>query len=157
MLGNRVIDRIKALLTGRAPAPDASARDELTFACVMLLAEAARMDQAIDEREIGVMERLLGERFKLGGETARALIDAAIKRADGSNRFFTYTQQVKDGLNAEDRVRMIEMLWEVVLADGKLDPYEDNLLRRVAGLIHVSDAESGAVRQRVKARLAAAS
>jgi uncharacterized tellurite resistance protein B-like protein len=44
-----------------------------------------------------------------------------------------------------------------VLADERLDPYEDNLLRRVAGLIHVSDAESGAARQRVKARMAAAS
>ncbi|MGD9743872.1 MAG: TerB family tellurite resistance protein [Dongiaceae bacterium] len=151
-----MIDRIKALLSGRTPAPGANAREDLTFACVMLLAEAARMDEAIDEREIGAMERLLSDRFSLGRETARALIDAAIKRADGSNRFFSYTQQVKDGLDAEGRIRMVEMLWEVVLADGKLDPYEDNLLRRVAGLIHVSDAESGAARQRVKARLAAA-
>jgi uncharacterized tellurite resistance protein B-like protein len=93
----------------------------------------------------------------LGRETATALIEAALARAEASNRFFAYTQRVKDGFDEAERVRMIEMMWEVVLADGRLDPYEDNLLRRVAGLIHVSDAASGAARQRVKARLAAAS
>jgi len=152
-----VIERIKALLAGRPVEPRRDGRDELTFACVMLLVEAARMDQRIDPRERAVIERLLGERFGLGRETAKALIDTALAEAEASNRFFAHTQRVKDGLEAAERVRMIEMLWEVVLADGRLDPYEDNLLRRVAGLIHVSDAESGAARQRVKARLAAAS
>jgi uncharacterized tellurite resistance protein B-like protein len=152
-----VIERIKALLAGRPVGPRQEGPDELTFACVMLLVEAARMDQRIDARERATIERLLAERFGLGRELAAGLIDAAAAKAEASNRFFAYTQAVKDGFDAEDRVRMIEMLWEVVLADERLDPYEDNLLRRVAGLIHVSDAESGAARQRVKARMAAAS
>jgi len=152
-----VIERIKALLAGRPVEPRQEEPDELTFACVMLLVEAARMDQRIDPRERAAIERLLAERFELGRDLAASLIDTALARAETSNRFFAYTQAVKDGLDAGGRVRMIEMLWEVVLADGRLDAYEDNLLRRVAGLIHVSDAESGAARQRVKARLAAAS
>lgn len=152
-----VIERIKALLAGRPVEPRQAGHEALTFACVMLLVEAARMDQRIDPRERTVIERLLAERYGLGRETATALIEAAFAKAETSNRFFAYTQAVKDGLDAAERVRMVEMLWEVVLADGRLDPYEDNLLRRVAGLIHVSDAESGAARQRVRARLAAAS
>jgi uncharacterized tellurite resistance protein B-like protein len=150
-----VIERIKALLAGRPVEPQPEGQDELTFACVMLLVEAARMDQRIDPRERAVIERLLAERFGLGREAATALIEAALARAEASNRFFDYTRHVKDGLDEAGRVRMIEMMWEVVLADGRLDPYEDNLLRRVAGLIYVSDAESGAARQRVKARRAA--
>jgi uncharacterized tellurite resistance protein B-like protein len=152
-----VIERIKALLAGRPVGPRQEEPDELTFACVMLLAEAARMDQRIDPRERAAIERLLTERFGLGRDLVEGLIETTLAKAEASNRFFAYTQAVKDGLDAGGRVRMIEMLWEVVLADGRLDAYEDNLLRRVAGLIHVSDAESGAARQRVKARLAAAS
>lgn len=152
-----MIERIKALLAGRPVGPRQEEPDELTFACVMLLVEAARMDQRIDARERATIERLLTERFGIGRDLVAGLIETALARAEASNRFFAYTQAVKDGLDAGGRVRMIEMLWEVVLADGRLDAYEDNLLRRVAGLIHVSDAESGAARQRVKARLAAAS
>jgi uncharacterized tellurite resistance protein B-like protein len=53
----------------------------------------------------------------------------------------------------EDRVRILEMLWEVAYADGALDPEEDALLRRIAGLIHVSDRDRGLARQRVLLRL----
>ncbi len=51
------------------------------------------------------------------------------------------------------RIRLIEMLWEVAYADGKLDPDEDVLLRRVAGLIYISDEDRIAARQRVLSRI----
>ena len=52
-----------------------------------------------------------------------------------------------------ERVELVEMLWEVVYADGRVDPFEANLLRRIGGLIYVSDRERGAARKRVAARL----
>ena len=48
---------------------------------------------------------------------------------------------------------MIEMLWQVAFADGNVDMYESNLIRRVAGLIFVSDVERGRAKKRVQARL----
>jgi uncharacterized tellurite resistance protein B-like protein len=51
------------------------------------------------------------------------------------------------------RIRLIEMMWEVAYADGKLDPEEDVLLRRVAGLIYISDEDRVAARQRVLSRI----
>ena len=48
---------------------------------------------------------------------------------------------------------MIEMLWEVVYADGTLDDFESNMMRRVAGLLYVNDRESGEARKRVQARM----
>ena len=64
---------------------------------------------------------------------------------------------MKDGFSHDERVRMIEMLWEVVLADDEIHDHEANLLRRVAGLIYVSDRESGDARKRVLDRRRAAS
>jgi uncharacterized tellurite resistance protein B-like protein len=56
-------------------------------------------------------------------------------------------------MDPQQRIVLIEMLWEVAYADGVLDPEEDVLLRRVAGLIYVSDADRVAARQRVLQRL----
>ena len=59
----------------------------------------------------------------------------------------------RQSFSPAERIDLMEMLWEVVYADGRLDEYEANLLRRIAGLIHVGDGDSGAARKRVLARL----
>lgn len=148
-----MISRIKALLTGFGPERSPRAGGEIAFAAAVLLAEAARMDQRVDPAERQVIETRLAQRFGLTAGEARTLLDEALATAEAGNRFFAFTQQVKDGLSPEDRIKLVEMLWEVVYADGRLDPYEDNLMRRIAGLIHVSDAESGLARKRVLARI----
>ena len=60
---------------------------------------------------------------------------------------------VKDGFDQEERIRLIEMLWEVAYADGELHDYEASLMRRITGLLYISDRDSGEARQRVLARL----
>ena len=60
---------------------------------------------------------------------------------------------IKDRYTPEERIGMIEMLWQVAFADGNVDMYESNLIRRVAGLIYVSDIERGRAKKRVQARL----
>jgi uncharacterized tellurite resistance protein B-like protein len=64
-----------------------------------------------------------------------------------------FTTAIKDGFEPAERVELIEMLWEVVYADGQLHDYEASLLRRIAGLLYVSDRNSGEARKRVLARL----
>jgi uncharacterized tellurite resistance protein B-like protein len=65
-----------------------------------------------------------------------------------STQFFPFTRQIVQRISHEDRAHILEMMWEVAYADGVLDPQEDALLRRIAGLIHVSDRERGLARQR---------
>ena len=68
-------------------------------------------------------------------------------------RFFPFTRQIVQKISPEDRVHILEMMWEVAYADGVLDPHEDALLRRIAGLIHVSDQDRGAARKRAVEKL----
>jgi uncharacterized tellurite resistance protein B-like protein len=86
----------------------------------------------------------------------RALVEEAEATVRHSTQFFPFTQQICKQLQPEARAQIIEMLWEVAYADGVLDPQEDMLLRRIAGLIYVSDGERGAARKRALAKLAAA-
>ncbi len=65
----------------------------------------------------------------------------------------TIARTVRDHFDGDERIRMMEMLWAVVYADGELDDFESNMMRRVAGLLYVDDRASGEARKRVLARI----
>lgn len=149
-----MIGRIREFLAGAGqPAPGRRAVEELRLAAAALLVEAARMDGVFGESERATVRRLLEDRFALPADEANELLEMAEAETMRSTHLFGFTQTVKNGYAPEERVAMIEMLWEVAYADGELHHYEANLLRRVAGLIHVPDPVSGAARKRVLARL----
>jgi uncharacterized tellurite resistance protein B-like protein len=143
-----MIDRMLDFLTGRKTPALASQPDELELAVAALLIEAARMDDQFDGAERATIERLLAERFDLTADALHALMDAAEAAVRQSTQFFPFTRQIVQRISHEDRAHILEMMWEVAYADGVLDPQEDALLRRIAGLIHVSDRERGLARQR---------
>ena len=151
-----MIERVLDFLTGRAPPPARASGDELATAVAALLIEAARMDDDFDDAERATIERLLAEKFGLAPDEVRALVAEAEKAVRDSTQFFPFTQEICRRMAPEARVQIIEMLWEVAYADGVLDPQEDMLLRRIAGLIYVPDGERGDARKRALAKLAAA-
>lgn len=146
-----VIDRIKRLLS--APETVPTRRDDLQIAVAVLLVEAARMDDTFDEYERGTVEHLLEQKFQLSHDEAQGLLKLAEETAERSHQLHPFTRLAVERMDPKRRIRLIEMLWEVAYADGKLDPDEDVLLRRVAGLIYVSDEDRIAARQRVLKRL----
>jgi uncharacterized tellurite resistance protein B-like protein len=146
-----VIDRIKKLLAAPEGAP--KKRDELQVAVAVLLIEAARMDDTFDESERTAIEQMLEHKFEITHEETRALIALAEETAKRSHQLHPFTRLTVERMEPKRRIRLIEMLWEVAYTDGKLDPDEDVLLRRVAGLIYISDEDRVAARQRVLKRM----
>jgi uncharacterized tellurite resistance protein B-like protein len=147
-----MIERLKAWLK-EAEEPRESDRDGLKLAVAALLMEAAEVDGSLETRERDAVVRLLEERFGLAATAADALAAAAERKAEQSTQIFGLTQIINERFSHERRVELLEMLWEVVYADGVLDPLEDSLLRRVGGLIDVSDHERGEAKLRVLKRL----
>jgi uncharacterized tellurite resistance protein B-like protein len=145
-----MFDRILDLLK---PDDAPRAETEIHIAVAALLVEAARMDDHFDPAERTAIRKMLARRFALDGAAVERLIASAEGAADRSSALYRFTRVVAERFDPAARVGMIEMLWEVAYADGVLDPDEDALIRRVAGLIFVEDHERGAARQRVLARL----
>ena len=142
---------------GGASAPAGTpAHEEPRVAVAALLVEAARMHELVSAEERAVIERLLAARFDLDAAAVAGLVRLAENRADRAVELFQFTRRLVPALDEGERIELIEMLWEVALADGQLDALEDSLIRRIAGLVHVSDQARGAARQRVLARRAAA-
>ena len=150
-----MLDRLHRLLTGRPPEapPAAHSFEERQLAAAALLVEAATMDSSFDAAERGRIAELVQERFALGADEALDLIAEAERAVAASVQWHGFTSAIKDGFDHAERVALIEMLWEVAYADGRLHDYEASLLRRIAGLLYVSDRESGEARKRVLARL----
>lgn len=147
-----MIDRILEALRGTRPASLAKA-DDLQTAVAALLVEAARMDDAFSDSERDAIRRILAERFDLTAAETDRLLAGAESEADQSVQLYRFIRQVTDRFSPVERIGLIEMMWEVAYADGRLDPDEDALLRRVAGLVHVSDRERGEARLEVLRRL----
>jgi uncharacterized tellurite resistance protein B-like protein len=127
--------------------------DELRLALTALLVEAACSDDRFNEAERAAIGKLIERRFNLSHVDALALLAAAETTASKSAELFHFTRIINERLSLEQRVELIEMLWEVAYADRVLDEYEDSLLRRIGGLIYVPDRERAMARQRVLERL----
>ncbi|MBO88471.1 MAG: hypothetical protein CMP14_03030 [Rickettsiales bacterium] len=152
-----MISGLKKLLFGNdddaeAVAPGAHADPALHHAAAGLLVEAALLDGDYHDEEKQRIEILLRERFELEQSATSKLMAAAEEAAADRVELHTITKTVRNHFSEEERVKMIEMLWEVVYADGGLDDFEANMMRSVTGLLYVSDRESGDARKRVLAR-----
>jgi len=123
------------------------------LAAAALLVEAAQMDDTFDERERGKILDLVTTRFGLRREEGESLIDAAEDAVARSIQLHGFTRTIKSAFDHEERVELLEMLWEVAYVDGKLHDYEANLIRRITGLLQISDRESGSARKRALQRL----
>lgn len=143
-----MINRLLDFISGREAPPLAESPDDLEHAVAALLIEAARMDEKFDAAERTIIERLLSDKFDLPPQAVNSLIEAAERTVQNSTQYFPFTRKICDRLSTDERVHIIEMLWKVAYSDGILDPYEDTLLRQIAGLIHVSDRDRGLARRR---------
>ncbi|HWI25454.1 MAG TPA: TerB family tellurite resistance protein [Stellaceae bacterium] len=146
-----MFDRLKAWLAEGGREAQGEAEPELAVAA--LLMEAAHVDGHLDEPERAAVRRILEQRFSLDEGAVRELTAAAERQAERSTQLFGMTRLLSERFSRDRRIEVIEMLWEVAYADGKLDPLEDAMLRRVAGLVDVSDHERGEAKLRVLRRL----
>ena len=147
-----MIDRLKSFLLGN---PEKTPREfgDLQVAVVALLIRAATSDARFGAEERDTIRRIAADSFGLTPEAVLSLVREAEGEESETLDLHRWAQAIKRAYSEEERVGVIEKMWEVVYADGVLDDYEANLLRRVAGLIYVPDRESGQARQRVIARL----
>ena len=151
-----MIDSIRAWISRSGPNSRNTsdpAQSELQLALTALLIEAAYSDDHFDGPERAVIARLIERRFNLLPSDVRTLLATGEAAATESVELFHFTRIINERLSYEERVELIEMMWEVAYADRVLDEYEDSLLRRVGGLIYVPDPERGMARQRVLRRL----
>lgn len=141
-------------LLRRLTAPDPAPLDfaDARLALAALLVRIARADGHYADVEIARIEALLARRYALSPSDAAALRADAETLEEEAPDTVRFTRAIKDAVPFDDRARVIESLWEIVLADGARDAEEDALLRLVAPMLGINDRDSNLARQRVERR-----
>ncbi len=150
-----MFDKIKALLRESGlKAGTHTAFSERDIAIAALLLEAADTDGDHSDDEHKALQDLIVAKLGHTPAAALQLLDTARLRQREAVELFRFTDAAKRAMSETERGSLVEMLWEVVYADGVLDPFEDRLIRSVAALLHVPDRLRAEARQRVLARRA---
>jgi uncharacterized tellurite resistance protein B-like protein len=135
-----------------APQTNPMADTDARRALGALLVRLAKVDGIYHFAEVALIDRILSQRYGLNPVEAaklRAECEAIEHDAPDTVRF---TRAIKDAVAFDDRIGVIEAMWQIVLADGMRDAGEDALMRMAAPLLGVSDQDSNMIRQSIEAR-----
>ena len=143
-----VFDRVKALFAGSI---DDVNPDDVPLATAVILLELSMTDNSFEPLEMQAILKLLSRKFGCTMTEARMLVQQAEEKLDGKDHFYKFSKMLKDNLDDRGREGIVEMLWQVVYVDGTLDDYEAAMMRKIAGMLYVSDKRSGEIRKMVQA------
>jgi len=129
--------------------PSQFADDDYRLAAAALLVHAAAIDGEMSQSERDKLHAVVKRRFALDDALADELIDKATLAEHEAVDLYHFTSLLNRVLDEEGRARIIEMMWEIVYADGRRDELEDNLLWRAADLLGVSQRQRIELRQRI--------
>jgi uncharacterized tellurite resistance protein B-like protein len=129
--------------------PSQFADNDYRLAAVALLVHAATIDGDMSQRERDTLHAVVKRRFALDDALTDELIDKATAAEQEAVDLYHFTSLLNRVLDEEGRAKVVEMMWEIVYADGARDELEDNLLWRAADLLGVSQGERIALRQRI--------
>ena len=123
--------------------------DNKNILIAALLVHAAKIDDNYTNAEKELIKKALIELNSISQSEAGELLINAEKKEQESNQIVEFTKEVKKS-SMEFRLKIIEIIWKIVYSDGTNDSYESNLIRRLCGLLYVSDKDSGMIKLKVK-------
>jgi uncharacterized tellurite resistance protein B-like protein len=155
-----LLESLKKLFEGRiapelSPASPEAREHGLRLAAAALLFEVVRADAVVKDEERTVMRAAIQSTFGLTGEEGQELVRLAEEASRRSPSVYEFTQTVDRELPLEDKKRLVELLWLVAFADATKDAHEEQMVRRIAGLLHVPhpDFIDAKIRAREESRL----
>ena len=113
-----------------------------------LLIHAAKIDENYTIKEEEIIKQTL---IKIGadGKNIENLIQKAKEIEENSNQILDFTKEIK-AIEEKDKIKIIETLWRIIYSNDDMDIFEDNLMRRLAGLLYIDSKTMGNIKEKVK-------
>lgn len=140
------------LMSGDSAKEDADTTDDTRLAAAALLVHASTIDGYIEEAETERLQSVLKDRYGLSVDQMHELVVAAERSERDAVDIYSFTSKLKKALAEEERLEIIEMMWEIAFADGEVHGYEENLIWRTAELLGISSRERIRARKKVEAQ-----
>jgi uncharacterized tellurite resistance protein B-like protein len=143
------IRRLIAELSDGGKHPTHFDENDCRVAAAALLVHSATIDGGVSEAERVKLHAVIKQRFNLDDDATDELIAKATEAERQAIDLYRFTSRLNRALDEQGRARLIEMMWQVVFADGTVTEFEDNLMWRAADLLGISRDERIALRERV--------
>ena len=142
-----MINLLKNILNNQNSQEDKNNSKNLQLLCGLMI-EAAYTDGQIEVNELNKIKLSLIDVFNEDPKEVNAALEEAKKNKNNSNSLHYYTSYINKNFDDDKKLLLIEVLWEIVLSDGQVHDFESNLIRRLAGLLYISDVDSGNAKKR---------
>ena len=142
-----MLSKLKKFFETQSSVHENNINENLELLCGLMI-EAANSDGKIDKYEIEKIEKALINVFKEDPKEVEKYLSNALDNSNNSRSLFYYTSKINKEYEEQTKLLLIETLWEIVLSDGEIHDYESNLIRRLSGLLYISDVNSGNARKR---------
>ena len=142
-----MINLLKNILNNQNSQEDKENSKNLELLCGLMI-EAAYTDGQIDQSELSKIKLSLINIFTEDPKEVNLVLEKALKNKNNSKSLHHYTSYINKNFDENEKLSLIEALWEIVLSDGKIHDFESNLIRRLAGLLYISDVDSGNAKKR---------
>ena len=116
---------------------------------ISLLIHAAKIDENYTEIEKKIIKKTIIQLNQVSPNEAEKLLKIAEKKEEESNQIVEFTREIKK-YSIESRLKIIEIIWKIIYSDGTSDAYESNLIRRICGLLYISDKDNGIIKNDVQ-------
>ena len=123
--------------------------DPTQLAVSSLMITTAKHDGVFDEIEKEEILKLLKNYYELTEESLINLFKISDSMVDNANDIHQFTSKINSSLDDEEKLAIIEMLWKIIIADGRIDDYENALVRKLSGLLYIDDFKVGEIKKRL--------
>ena len=114
-----------------------------------LLIHAAKIDENYTENEKKIITTAISNLNQISFNESEKILELAEKKEKESNQIVEFTKEIKK-YSMDFRLKIIEIIWKIVYSDGTSDSYESSLIRRICGLLYVSDKDNGIIKMKIK-------
>ena len=121
--------------------------EEKNILVTSLLIECAREDGDFSDEEIIKIKNLLNSKLDIESEKINSIFDSALEISQDSVEIYSLTKEIRQNFSHEEILKILEYMWVVVLADGKIDDYEAALMRKIVGLFHLTGKDSSIAKE----------
>ena len=126
------------------------------LATAALLIEMTRADYEVQSQERDAVTDAVRRAFDLSAQETEELVQLAESEADRATSLYEFTRLINTHFSPQEKIHLVELMWQVAFSDGDLDKYEEHLVRKVADLIYVSHRDFIRAKHRAQKRFGSA-
>lgn len=145
-----MIDRLKQFFAPTEEQPEKPDAHQLTIAATALMVQLSRVDNDQDDAELKTIVDCAVSSQQVTREEAEDILSDALNQADDATSLYEFTGQLNEHLDQQQKQTLLESIWQVAFADGRIDKYEEHMIRRIADLLHLNHREYMQARHRAE-------